>query len=140
MESDLSVHDNIVYAYCFDCEGRRLVVHTAFQDRTPHEFTDIVFDGVIAHQFQNELRGSILFDVEEIELNAMVSDNAELFRESWRYGWPPVEYKGDLNTLATALRAASVRAYLIDSSYGLSGWVLAASAKRVARSEKATIT
>ena len=58
-----SVHDNFVYAYSVDCEGRRLVLHTAFRDRPPQEFTDVVFRDVVAHHFEHVLPGNILFDV-----------------------------------------------------------------------------
>ncbi len=137
MQPEPSVHDNIVYAYSVDCDGRRLVLHTAFRDREPHEFTDIVFRGVVAHHFANVLQGNILFDVEEAEVGSFVRENEQLLAESWRYGWPPLAYNGDLNALVEALKAAAVRAYSISSSYGLSGWVLAASCERITRAEQA---
>jgi hypothetical protein len=139
MRPEPSVHDNFVYAYSVDCEGRLLVLHTAFRDREPHEFTDIVFRDVVAHHFEHVLPGSIVFDVEESDLAALVRDNASLLADSWRYGWPPVEYGGDLSALESALKAASVRAFSIGSSYGLSGWVLAASCERVTRGEAAKV-
>jgi hypothetical protein len=139
MRPEPSVHDNIVYAYSVDCEGRRLVLHTAFRDREPHEFTDIVFREVIAHYFEHVLPGNIIFDVEEWDVAALVRENEQLFADSWRYGWPPVEYDGDLSRLVEALKATSVRAYSIGSSYGLSRWVLAGSCERVSRSEAARV-
>ena len=125
MRPNRSVHDNIVYAYSVDCEGRRLVLHTAFRDREPHEFTDVVFHEVVAHHFEHVLPGNILFDVEEMDVAALVKQNTKLLSDSWKYGWPDVEYRGDLTALVEALRAAARHGYLIRSSYGLSGWVLA---------------
>src|SRR5690348_10224977 len=116
-----SVHANFVYAYAVDCENRRITLHTAFRDREPHEFTDVVFHEVVAHRFDHVLAGNVLFDVEEVEVASLVNDNASLFAESWRYGWPSIEYGGNLGVLADALKAASIRAYSISSSYGLSG-------------------
>ncbi len=49
MRPETSIHDNIVYAFSVDCEGRRLVLHTAFRDREPQEFTDVNFRDVVAH-------------------------------------------------------------------------------------------
>ena len=134
-----SVHDNLVYAYSVDCKGRRLVLHTAFRGRDPHEFTDVVFRDVVAHHFEHVLPGNILFDVEEADVAALVRENQPLFADSWRHGWPPVEYRGDVDALVVALKAASVRGYSISSSYGLSGWVLAGACERVVRGEAATI-
>jgi hypothetical protein len=139
MQPAPSVHDNFVYAYSVDCEGRRLVLHTTFRDREPPEFTDIVFRDVVAHHFEHVLPGNILFDVVEADVAAVVRDNERLLAESWRYGWPPVEYRGDLNALVEALKASSVRAYTIDSSCGLSGWVLAGACERLSRDEAARV-
>jgi hypothetical protein len=139
MRPEPSVHDNIVYAYTVDCEARRLVLHTVFRHRETNEFTDVVFREVVAHDFSNVLPGNILFDVAESDIAKLILENKELFAESWRYGWPPVDYNGDLNVLLEALRAAAVRAYSIGSSFGLSGWVLAGSCERKSRRERATV-
>src|SRR3954467_3700113 len=125
MQPEPSIHDNFVYAYTVDCEGRRLVLHTAYRDREPQEFTDVVFRDVVAHRFEHVLPGNILFDVEEADVAAVVRENAGLLTDSWRHGWPPVEYRGDLAALVEALRGASVRADTIGSAYGPSGWGIA---------------
>jgi hypothetical protein len=140
MEPEPSVHDNFVYAYTVDCERRRVTLHTAFRDREPHEFTDVIFHDVIAHWFEHVLPGNILFDVAEQDLGSIVQAHAAVFNESWRWGWPPVEYRGDLELLTATLQAQSARAYSIGSSYGLSGWVLAGSCERLVRSEPARVT
>jgi hypothetical protein len=139
MPTEPSVHDNFVYAYAVDCEARRLVLHTAFRDREPHELTDVVFRDVVAHRFEHVLPGNILFDVEEVDVAALVRENQSLLAHSWRYDWPPVKYDGDLGALVAALRASSIRAYSIGSSYGLSGWVLAGACERVTRRELARV-
>src|SRR5438105_7712303 len=99
MPPEPSVHDNFVYAYSVDCEGRRLVLHTAFRDREPHELTDVVFRDVVAHHFEHVLPGNILFGVEEADVGPLVRGNAGLLADSWRYGWRPVDYHGDLAKL-----------------------------------------
>jgi hypothetical protein len=139
MRQELSIHDNVVYAYTVDCEGRRLVLHTAFRDGEPIEYTDVVFRDVLAHHFEHVLAGNILFGIEESEIAMLVQENKDLFANSWRYGWPPVEYNGDLNGLVDALRTVSTRAFTIESSYGLSGWVLASGYERVSRTDSARV-
>jgi hypothetical protein len=140
MRPEPSVHDNFVYAYSVDCEGRRLTLHTAYRDREPQEFTDVVFREVVAHQFEHVLPGNILLDVEEADVADVVRENGRLLAHSWRYGWPPVEYRGNLDTLIDLLKGSSVRAYTVGSSFGLSGWVLAGSCERVARREPVKVT
>jgi hypothetical protein len=140
MQPERSIHDNHVYGYSVDCEGRQLTLHTAFTDCDPVEYTDVIFRDVFAHRFEHVLAGNILFDVQEIELTALVQDNAELLAESWRYGWPPFDYGGDLAKLVSSMRAASARAFAVNSSYGLSGWVVARSSERAARGSPVRIT
>jgi hypothetical protein len=134
-----SVHDNHVYAISIALEVERLILHTVFRDREPVEYTDVTFSGVVAHNFRHALRGNILFDVTEGEVQSLIHAEAELLKESWRYGWPEVEYKGDLDRLIEALRNKSIRAYSIDSSYGLSGWVLAVDCHRIPRDKAYTV-
>jgi hypothetical protein len=139
METGPSIHDNNVYAYSVDCEGRRLILHTLNPDREPQEFTDVVFHDVVSHNFDYVLAGNILFDVDEVELESLVRDHGCLFEESWRFGWPSVDYGGNLDVLVSLLMAQSVHAYSISSSYGLSGWVLAGGCKRFLRGERAIV-
>ena len=120
-----SIHDNNVYSYIVDCESKRIILHTSYRNAEPHEFTDAVFTDVVAHYFEYVLPGNILFAIEEVDLDAVLVENSELFENSWRYGWPNQDYKGDLDRLANWLRGHSVKGFKLQSSYGLSGWVLA---------------
>jgi len=120
-----TVHDNNVFAVTIECERGQRRLHTSYPTREPSERTDVVFKGVIAHQFQHMLPGNILFGIEEEDVESVVRENAELFQTSWRYGWPPIEYRADLRRLEEDLRVDGVRAFWISSPYGLTGWVLA---------------
>ena len=66
-------------------------------------------------------------------MESLVNAESELFKESWRYCWPEVEYMGDLELLKSELSKKSIRAFSIESSYGLSGWVLAVECVRISR-------
>lgn len=129
-----SVHDNTVYAYTVDCRQKCIILQTEYGDGTPRELSDIVFDGVIAHRFDNQLAGNILFDVKETELAALIRAEADLFDHARRYGWPEVEASTNDEQLA-ALLGGGTKAYGISASYGLSGWVMAESMTIVAHSQ-----
>jgi hypothetical protein len=135
----LSVHDNFVYAYFVDCEGQRLILHTMFRDREPYEYTDVIFRGLIAHYFEHVLPGNILNAVEEVESATIVDQYATVFAESWRWAWPFFEYRGDVVSLKERLREQAIRGFLVMSSYGLDGWVLAESCERVPRESPAIV-
>ncbi|HEX4414678.1 MAG TPA: hypothetical protein VH107_13680 [Lacipirellulaceae bacterium] len=123
----LSIHDNDVYAFSCDCVKRRIILHTSYDARGVRELTDIIFSDVLAHSFEHVLQRNILFDVREVASDTIIDEHRETFDESWTYGWPiaNVEYRGNLEYLKTWLHEQSFRAFTIDSSLGLSGWVLA---------------
>jgi hypothetical protein len=127
-----SIHDNYVYAYEVLCEARRTVLHTHFRDGTADEFTDVVFDGVEAHHFVCSLDGNILFDVSEVDVEQLVNSNADLFARDKDYGWPQIEYS-DRAQLIAILQDRGIKGYVVASSYGLTGWVLASEMKQVER-------
>jgi hypothetical protein len=135
----ISVHDNFVYGCSLDFENQRITLHTVYNEDSPHKYTDIVFRGVVAHRFEHILSGNILFDITEVLSDTIVDRDAILFAESWRYGWPPFEYDGDLNVLKSQLRAAGVLGFEVESSYGLSGWVLCTLSERLQRDDRAQI-
>jgi len=134
--SEISVHDNFVYAYDVHCEQRRIVLHTEFRDRPPAEQTDVIFSDVVAHHFESVLSNNILFGIEEVDPGNIVTAWAELFARQKNYGWPEgFEYR-DPQELIILLSQRGLRGYEIGSSYGLGGWVLAAKMEIVQRAAK----
>jgi len=121
-----SIHDNRVVSYEVDGEHRRIVLHTRFEDREPIECTDVIFEGVLAYHFANDNFGNILFGVEEIPVPQLVARNRRLFEEGSRFAWP-----GPWNESPEAsiehFQSHQVKAFEVSSSYGLAGWVVAAS-------------
>jgi hypothetical protein len=131
-----SIHDNSIYAYAVECSEHRLTLHTL--NELLNEFTDVIFHEVIAHWFEHVLEHNVLFDVDEVEITELVQEHATVFKESWRWGWPPLEYEGDLGKLTAMFQSQGLRAYRINASFGLSGWVLAGRCERFSRSERTT--
>lgn len=86
MSSDISVHDNLLVAYSVLANEKRIVFRTEFRDRKPHEFTDVVFDEVLAYDFKNDLFGTIIFDINEVELEGLLKKQSAMFEDSWRHG------------------------------------------------------
>jgi hypothetical protein len=137
---ELSVHDNILYGYVVvsDQDQSRsytITLYTEFLDRLPIEYTDIVFTGVVAHHFENELPNSILFDVEEADLGRVYEDDQELFERLKNYGWPPYAYT-TVDELVATLKAEQIKAFAISASYGLDGWVWAKQMTKVRRDSR----
>ncbi|MFM8682673.1 MAG: hypothetical protein ACKOEG_02655, partial [Chthoniobacterales bacterium] len=74
MPPEISVHDNSLVAYEVLAKETKVVLHTECLAREPHEFTDIVFEEVLAYDFENDLFGTIIFDVKEVDLSALLKE------------------------------------------------------------------
>ncbi|MEY3480346.1 MAG: hypothetical protein RIQ71_1121 [Verrucomicrobiota bacterium] len=124
MPPEISVHDNSVVAYEVLAKEKKIVLHTECLDRESHEFTDIVFEEVLAYDFENDLFGTIIFDVKEVDLSVLLKEKAAMFEGGWRYGWPR-GWEKDKEDIEVFVRRLEMRAFELSSSYGMSGWVLA---------------
>jgi hypothetical protein len=134
-----SVHDNIVYAYSILAESGQIILHTEFNETSPVEYTDVLFSGVVAHHFECSLESNILFDIDEVDVKAVLEEYAPLFQRLKNYGWPIpslVQY-ADLQDLERILRERGTHAYMVNSSLGLSGFILASSIECSQRESKA---
>ena len=121
-----SIHDSRVISYEVDGERRRIVLHTRFEERDLVEWTDLIFDGVLAYHFENDNFGNILFGLTEISIPQLVEGSRGLFDDGSKYAWPgPWNESPDASVLY--LESKGAKAFEISSSYGLCGWVVAAS-------------
>ena len=121
-----SVHDNEITAYTVDGEARRITLHTRYTDGDQTEYTDVVFDGVLAYFLRRDNFVNIIFGIEEIALAELLEDEKALFKDGEAFCWP-----GEWNTsLAASLKhcqAEGAKAFELSSSMGMGGWVIATS-------------
>lgn len=113
------VHDNEILAYQVDLVRNMITFSTDYKNQT----IEIVFNGVMAHLFENELPGSIIFDIEEYPVSLFIEQNRILLNERKNQCWP-INYK-EIDELFSILVRENYAYYMIYSSYGLSGWILA---------------
>lgn len=118
------VHDNIISAYQVDFENDILILKTQYHNNKGCEKTDIVFSGYLTHIFENEMKNSIILDVEEYPLTSFYEAEHELIEKRKNYGWPIAAYDTK-NDLIHYLQLNQYKAFQISSSLGLCGWVLA---------------
>lgn len=117
------IHDNEIISYEVDLKNQKIIMHTEYYDSKFIERICIVFSDVLVHFFENELSGSIIFDIEEYSLNQFVKDNSKLLEKQKNYCWP-MDYD-TIKELTENLLKEQFSYYVISSSYGLGGWVLA---------------
>ncbi|MGZ3254500.1 MAG: hypothetical protein ACXU7D_09365 [Burkholderiaceae bacterium] len=109
------------------------------------EFTDIVFDGVVAIQLDEIcLTQSILGEIYERTPVDFFDAFEDVFKveEKWgnkfSYLWLPFKYE-DKEDFAAKIQERSLLCFEIDSSWGLNGFVIGTSYSRISRESEAEI-
>lgn len=121
----LKIHDNEIISYEIDLKNYQIILHTQYKISGRIKNIDIIFYNVLVHFFQNELRGSIIFDIEKYDINIFLKKNSDLLKKKKNYCWPMI-YSTE-EELKERLLEGQYSYYIISSSYGLNGWVLAKS-------------
>jgi hypothetical protein len=123
---NLSVHDNLLVSYDVQCEARVITLRTEHRvPGKPTEFTSIIFEGVQGYCFQNDAFGNIIFGLETVPVEDLLKEVGMEVAESYRVGGAPGPWAGNLNSAPQYMRERGIKAFVLSSSCGLSGWVLA---------------
>ena len=124
MDAGISIHDNLVLSYTIDCEKESITFHTVFyRDNEPHEYTDMIFLRVAGYHFEGDNFRTILFNIYPSSPEEVYTSYHELFERRKNYAWP-FSYNTK-EELIEKLDKKGVKGFLISSSYGMEGFVLA---------------
>lgn len=116
-----NIHDNEIVSYEVDLKNHKIIIHSI---QYPSAIlTEIIFFEVLAHLFETQLEGSIIFDVNKYEVGNFFKDNSGLLEKQKSFCWP-MQYD-TIEELKEKLIEEQYAYYVISSSYGLNGWVLA---------------
>jgi hypothetical protein len=122
----LSVHDNMLVSYEVRCDERTILLRTERRVKNePTEVVNVVFTGVQGYRFGNDAFGNIIFDVETVAIDQFLKEHGTEISESYRMAGAPGTWAANLETAPGHLRERGIQGYILSSSYGLSGWVLA---------------
>ena len=119
IQSFNNLHDNRVLRYCADFEAHTLHMETQTE---AGENVSVHFTGLLAHWFKNVIRDNILFDMEEITLEGFFQQYKDFLNESLHFGFPAC---CSIEELRERMEREHIRVFVIDSSFGLCGFVLA---------------
>ena len=114
-----NLHDNRVLRYCADFEA-----HTLYMDTRTEagETVSVRFTGLLAHWFENVIQDNILFGMDEIAVDGFFEQYKNLLDRTLPYGFPAC---CRVEELRERMVRENIRAFVIDSSLGLCGFVLA---------------
>ena len=87
------------------------------------EIVTVTFENYLAHYFDHVMEGSILFDIEEVDLNTFFVGNREQFECHKLYACPICF--DDTNEPEQYLQKYNFKSYVISASLGLTGYVFA---------------
>ena len=123
-----SLHDYYLASYEVDCELRQIKLHARHPLST--EALDvstitIVFGGIEGYHFKNDAFGNIIFSLEGVTAETLLLEYRSEITESYRMAGAPGPWAADLVTACESFAAKGVKGFVISSSFGLSGWVLA---------------
>lgn len=116
----ISIHDGVLIGYTVNFLEHELQMD--IETVTSETFT-ATFNSYLAHYFNHVMAGSILFGIEEVDLNTFFAENREEFESHKQYAWP-IGYD-DVNELEQYLQVNNYKCYIIFASLGLSGYVFA---------------
>ena len=113
------LHDNRVLRYCADFEAHTLHMDTQTE---AGEKVSVHFTGLLAHWFENVIQDNILFGMDEITVDGFFEQYKDLLGGTISYGFPACY---SIEELRKRMEREHIRVFVIDSSLGLCGFVLA---------------
>jgi hypothetical protein len=122
----VSVHDNLLISYEVQCEARTIILRTEYRVKNePTEFTNVIFKDVQGYHFENDAFGNIIFGFKTVPVEEFLAEYGPKISESYRAAGSPGPWAASLGTAPGYLRERGIQAFILSSSYGLDGWVLA---------------
>jgi hypothetical protein len=125
-----SLHDDFLVAYEVNCETHQIKLYAKRDPRIPAGNEEpptriIVFNGVEGYHFENDAFGNIIFSLEATPVGTLLSKYGSRIAESYHSAGAPGPWAADLVAAPEILAAKGVQGFILSSSYGLSGWILA---------------
>lgn len=122
----LSIHDNLLVSYEVHCEQRIITLRTEYRvENKPTEFTNVFFEGVQGYHFENDAFGNIIFDVTDVPTEQFLKEYGAEISELYRMAGSPGPWVADIVSAPEYLLEHGIKAFILSSSLGLSGWILA---------------
>ncbi len=133
-------HDFHIGSHAVDGSRCEVAFELAWPYDTPTDArrARILFEGVEAYFLEHDLGSNIVYDFAERPLRALLEEWADRFELSAKFGWPafwrptphpqrPVEV--ELDEAYRILTERGVKCIELASSYGMSGWLIAANVR-----------
>ncbi len=85
----------------------------------------VVFTAVAGYHLLNDAFGNIIFALEEVSVERLLAEHGGQIVESYRISGAPGPWAADLTSAAQLFADEGMKGFMLSSSYGLSGWIIA---------------
>ncbi|WP_448550540.1 hypothetical protein [Thalassotalea fusca] len=117
-----SLHDYNIFKYEVLSSERQIVFHT--KDHHGDTEAIVTFSGVSGHLLEHGLEGNIVLDFDEYEdIDQFYSHFENGLKRYQKYGLPLKTENSD--SFLFSMKSLCLKAYVLSTSYGLHGWILA---------------
>jgi hypothetical protein len=121
-----TVHDNLLISYEVQCEARTIILRTEYRVKNePTKSVNVIFTDVQGYHFENDAFGNIIFGFETVPVEHFLTEYGPEILESYHTTGAPGPWATNLETASAYLREQGIQAFILSSSCGLDGWVLA---------------
>lgn len=128
-----SIHDHCLIEYRVHLPDRQVTLITLPEEgrfRSGIDPVVTVFEGLEGHHFERVSSGVIFLDISDIPLSEFLRDHQAELAEGHRLVGAPGWWPGSVSAAEAYLKSRGAHSFEINSSYGFSGWVLAASVRQ----------
>jgi hypothetical protein len=115
------IHDNEIINIEIDIIKSKIDILTVYKEK---EKTKLIFTDVLYHEFKNIIHQNVIFDFYEKDINIFIDELSDFFLENRKYFIPPIDWE-NIEDLKSKLFKQQYNAYILFSSYGMTGWVIA---------------
>jgi hypothetical protein len=120
-----SFHDCYLIAYEVECEARAIKLRIRTEDNS---VSTVSFSGVEGYSFENDASGNLILSLEQVLVANLLSEFGPQISESYRMSGAPGPWANNIESAESFLMDKGASGFILSSSYGMSGWVLASEA------------
>jgi hypothetical protein len=124
-----SFHDDYVIGYEVNSEARRIVLK--IKAAQSGIISSVVFNEVAGYCFVNDALVNIIYELEQVSPGDVITQFKEQIAASFSQSGAPGAWAADLTTAARKVEDRGISGFVLYSSFGMSGWVLAGNAALV---------
>ena len=118
-----SFHDDHLVHYEVNCEARHIIL--TIREAQSADIRNVIFSEVEGYRFVNDAFENIILDLEEVSPIEILYEFKTQIIESFHLSGAPGPWAADIDAAGIKFNALGVRGFVLSSSYGMSGWILA---------------